>query len=109
MIILTLTLIISSLLVTRKDNRIVLWPEYFDISVSKSRGRRVPTKLAVKTPTVEEIAKAAKKLKLNPKIESNKSYPGRWWRKTGRVTVQPRARKTKIIRLIAKNIKKKKN
>lgn len=93
-------------LVTKKDNRVVLWPEYFDKAVSKQKGRRVPVKLATQTPTVEEIAKAAKKLKLNPKIENNKAYPGRWWRKTGRVLVQPKFKKTKIIRQVALILKK---
>ena len=95
-------------LVTKKDNRLVLWPEYFDKSLTKGSGRRVPTKLAIHQPSVEEIAKAAKKLKLNPKIESNKAYPGRWWRRSGRVLVQPRLEKTKIIRRIAIILKKSK-
>ena len=93
-------------LVTKKDAKLVLWPEYFDKAISKNQGRRVPAKLATQSPTVEDIAKAAKKLKLNPKIENNKSYPGRWWRKTGRVLVQSRFKKTKVIRQVAIIIKK---
>ena len=93
-------------LVTKKENRIVLWPEYFDGTLPKNRGRRVPQKIATKAPTVEEIAKAAKRLKLNPKIERNRAYPSRWWRKTGRVLVQGRMRKTKIIRQVGILIKK---
>ena len=95
-------------LVARDDNKIVIWPEYFDNSLTKRKGRRVSRKLATKTPTVEDIAKAAKKLKLNPKIERNKTYPARWWRKTGRVLVRASDKKTKIIRRIALIIKKSK-
>ena len=95
-------------LVTKKDNKLILWPEYFDNSVTKSHGRRVPNKLAIPAPTVDEIAKVAKKLKLNPKIERNKAYPGRWWRKSGRVLVQGKMEKTKIIRQIAIVLKRSK-
>lgn len=93
---------------SKQDNQLIIWPDYFDNSVSKSHGRRVPKKLAVNNPTVEQIAKAAKKLKLNPKIEQKKAYPCRWWRTTGRVLVNPKARKTKIIRQIAIVMKKQK-
>jgi signal recognition particle subunit SRP19 len=93
-------------MVSKDDNKIVIWPEYFDNAVSKSAGRRVSRKLAISSPNVEEIAKAAKKLKLNPKIERNKIYPGRWWRKSGRVLVQPKEKKTKIIKRLAIVIKK---
>lgn len=91
---------------SKKDSRIILWPEYFDKSISKNRGRRVPLKLATQNPTVEEIAKAAKRLKLNPKIEANKSHPSRWWRKSGRVLVLGQEQKTKIIRRVAIAVKK---
>ncbi len=93
-------------MVSRDENRIVLWPEYFDKMLTKEQGRRVPLKLAINNPTVEEIAKASKRLKLIPKIESNKSYPSRWWRRSGRVLVRAKARKTKIIRQVAIVIKK---
>ncbi len=96
----------SVALVTKKENRIVLWPEYFDGKLPKARGRRIPKKLATSAPSVEDVAKAAKRLKLNPKIEQNKAYPSHWWRKNGRVLVQAKARKTKIIRQVAIVIKK---
>ena len=93
-------------MVSKDDNKIILWPEYFDKNLTKNHGRRVPLKLAYNNPTVEDIAKAAKRLKLHPKIEINKAYPGRWWRKSGRVLVLPKAKKTTIIRQVAKVMKK---
>jgi signal recognition particle subunit SRP19 len=100
-------LIISlNAMVSRDGNRLMLWPEYFDKTLTKDQGRRVPLKLAVNNPTLEEIAKASKRLKLIPKIESNKSYPGRWWRKSGRVLIRSKVKKTKIIRQVAIIIKK---
>ncbi len=66
----------------------------------------MPVKLAANNPSVEDIARAAKRLKLRPKIELNKAYPSRWWRKNGRVLVQAKVRKTKIIRQVAIVMKK---
>jgi len=95
-------------LVLKGDNKIVLWPEYFDNSLTKNSGRRVPKKLASTSPTVEDIAKAAKKLKMTPKIERSKSYPSRWWKQSGRVLVRSSDPKTKIIRRVALVMKKSK-
>jgi signal recognition particle subunit SRP19 len=94
------------IMVTKGDHLIVLWPEYFDKNLTKNQGRRIPLKLATGSPTVEDIAKAAKRLKLLPKIESNKAYPNQWWRKSGRVLVKGKAKKTKIIRQVAIVLKK---
>ena len=48
-----------------KGNRpIVLYPAYFDLGRSRAAGRRVAKKWAVESPTVEEIASAAKALGL---------------------------------------------
>ena len=95
-------------LVSKGDNKIVLWPEYFDSTLTKNSGRRVPKKLASTSPTVEDIVKAAKRLKLSPKIERSKSYPSRWWKQNGRVLVSSSEPKTKIIRRVALVMKKSK-
>ncbi len=108
LILLMILYIFSINLVAKGENKIVLWPEYFDNSLSKKEGRRVSRKLAISAPTVEDIAKAAKKLKLNPKIERNKAYPGRWWQKTGRVLVRRALNKNQVIKRIAIVLKKSK-
>ena len=111
MIYLEIVLVIFSILmlfglVSKGDNKIVLWPEYFDSNLTKHSGRRVPQKLATSSPTVEDIARAAKRLKMNPKIERNKAYPNRWWRKSGRVLVMSQDSKTRVIRRVAIVMKK---
>ena len=106
--IIIITQLILFSLVSKEGNKIVLWPEYFDSSLTKNLGRRVPTKLASTSPTVDDIAKAVKKLKLNPKIERTKSYPSRWWKQNGRVLVRSSDPKTKIIRRVALVMKKSK-
>ena len=50
------------------DNAIVLWPEYFDLERSRSRGRRLPKELCVKDPSLDLIAKGAMVLDLEYRI-----------------------------------------
>ena len=53
-------------MVSKGERIVVLYPEYFDASLSRKEGRRVPKRLAVSTPKLEDIEKAARNLKLNP-------------------------------------------
>jgi len=82
-----------------------LWPVYFDRRRSRGDGRRVAKEMAVPNASIEEIMKAAKKIGLNPQKE-DKAYPGRWWKKEGRVIVDKVDKKTKILRDIAIEISK---
>ncbi len=87
------------------DRPIVLYPAYFDLARTRDRGRRVAKKWAVDSPTVEEIAKAAKALGLEPQIEADKAYPTSPWRKEGRVLVRADYFKTSILQKVAQRIK----
>jgi signal recognition particle subunit SRP19 len=93
-------------MVSRDDKIFVIWPEYFDINLSRSEGRRVPKKYSVQSPRVEDIAKAAKLLGLKPIVEEDRAYPGKWWKKSGRVLVPKKLRKQKILLKIGQKLKK---
>ncbi len=86
-------------------DKYILWPVYFDKRRSRGDGRRVAKDIAVPNASIEEIMKAAKKMGLNPQKE-DKAYPGRWWKKEGRVIVDKIDKKTKILRDIATEIAK---
>jgi len=88
-------------MVSRGEDKYVVWPIYFDKSVSRLDGRKVSKKQAVEKPNIEDIAKAAKSLKLNPVIERNCSHPTRNWRKEGRVLIDKKDLKNKLLRQIA--------
>jgi signal recognition particle subunit SRP19 len=90
---------------SKKDKLIVLYPEYFNSKYSRAEGRRVPRKMAKKSPTVEEIEKAAKALGLSPVVEKDKSYPRFWHKKRGRVLVRKtKMNKTELLKQIASKI-----
>jgi len=84
----------------------VIWPAYFDASISRSMCRRVPLSLAVKNPTAEQIAAAARRLGWRFEVEQG-SHPAMWWRKTGKVVVKPSERlgKNEVIRRLAAVLK----
>lgn len=53
----------------------VLYPYYFDKSVSRADGRKVPKSLAVDTPDVEDLKQILIFLKIPMMIELNKRHP----------------------------------
>jgi signal recognition particle subunit SRP19 len=68
-------------------------------------GRRIAKKYTIPSPKIREIALAAKKLKLNPEIEKNKSYPKLWWEGSGRVSVDKNMPKRETLIKISNMIK----
>lgn len=85
--------------------KMVIWPAYLAAGKTKSEGRLVARKHAVKSPKVEEIEKVAKKLNLEPEVERAKAYPRSPWERGGRVLVLKRGRKGELVRQIAEGIK----
>ena len=83
----------------------IIWPVYIDSEKTKSDGRRISKKNAVKSPKLREISNAAKKLKLNPEVEKNKSYSRSWWESSGRVSVDKNIPKMEILVKISNMIK----
>ena len=89
----------------KADHPIVLYPAYFDLHRSRGQGRRVAKKWAVETPTVEEVAAAAKALGLQPEIETGKGFSRQSWKHEGRVLVRADYYKTSVVVKVAQRIK----
>lgn len=87
--------------------RIVIWPAYLTAGKTKSDGRIIARKYAVKTPKVEEIEEVARIHSLEPVVEEEKAYPKTHWEKSGRVLVNKKFgdRKVEIVNKIARGIK----
>ena len=85
--------------------KIVIWPAYLAAGKTRSEGRIISRKDAVKSPKVEEIEKVARALNLKPEVEKEKAYPKTHWEKSGRVLVTKSGRKAEIVTEIAKGIK----
>ena len=91
-------------MVSRNENKYVIYSLYFDRGISRLSGRKVPKKYAVEKPTLETIVKAAQSLKLNPVIEKDKIYSSTPWKKDGRILIEKKGPKTKLLIQLANRL-----
>lgn len=88
----------------RKQDKILLWPPYFDSNKTRLQGRRVPKNLAIASPKLEEIQKAARSIGLQPEVVVDVKYPKSPGQKTGYILIPKKGSKTQIVRKIAKEL-----
>jgi signal recognition particle subunit SRP19 len=90
----------------RKQNKIFLWPTYFDTNKTRQEGRRIPKKFAVSAPKLEELQRAAKRLGMQPMMVSDEAHPSSHWQKTGLLVVPKKESKGETLTKIAKELVK---
>jgi signal recognition particle subunit SRP19 len=88
----------------RKQEKIIIWPAYFDQAKTRKNGRRVPKNLAVHSPKILELQEAAQKLGLEFEVVMDKGYPKMPWAKTGMLLVEKKGSKEQVINQIAKQL-----
>lgn len=88
----------------RKDNKFIIYPLYFDKTISRKKGRRLAKNFCIDKPSIENIAKSATSIGLNPIIEKNKKHPSRFWKNEGRILVDKKYSKQTILNQIAKRL-----
>jgi len=93
----------------RKQDKVIIWPAYFDQAKTRKEGRRVSKSLAVQSPKILEIQEAAQKLGLEFEVVADKGYPKTPLAKTGMLLVEKREPKEQIINRIAKQLLKARN
>lgn len=87
------------------EKAIMLYPAYFDVRLSRIRGRRVSKKDAIEAPSAQMLFSAAKSLNLDCILELEKSHPRFWYRSGGRVLVEPKMRKSQLLVKVAQKLK----
>jgi signal recognition particle subunit SRP19 len=90
----------------RQQERIILWPAYFDSTKTKTGGRRVSKSLAVPSPRVSEMKEAAERLGLAAELVADVGYPKTPWLKTGMLRVKKKGSKEQTVTVIAKQLLK---
>ena len=90
----------------RKQEKAIIWPEYFDSAKTRSEGRRVSKEFAVQAPKSLEIQEAATRLGLKNELVPEVGYPKTPWRRTGLTLVEKKSPKEQIIKRIAKQLLK---
>lgn len=83
--------------------RYVVWTDYFNSSLSRDAGRRIPLNRSVKDPTLDELAEATKRLGYSPEVVVAK-FPARMMIPSGYVSIEKKSgdKKPKILSDIAK-------
>jgi signal recognition particle subunit SRP19 len=88
----------------RKQDKVIIWPTYFDVAKSREDGRRVPKSIAVASPKIAEVKEAAEKLSLACEVFPDAGYPKSPWLKTGMALVEKKGSKNQTITMIAKKL-----
>ena len=88
----------------RKQDKIIMWPAYFDSAKTRKDGRRIPKSLAVPSPKISEIKDAAEKIGLECELVPDAGYSKTPWLKTGMLLVKRNETKDRIIKSVAKQL-----
>ena len=88
---------------------ITIWPQYLNKELSINEGRKIAKEDSVKEPTINDIERALKRLGLTFELEKDKSYPGKWYEKSGRALVEWEGTKWELIKEISLKIKEMRN
>ena len=88
---------------------ITMWPQYLNKELSINEGRKIAKEDSVKEPTINDIERALKRLGLTFELEKDKSYPGKWYEKSGRALVEWEGTKLELIKEISLKIKEMRN
>jgi signal recognition particle subunit SRP19 len=88
----------------KEKGKYVVWPNYLDSTKTRREGRRVPQKIAVESPKLQEIEEAAKILGLTPTINPNAAYPRARWEKKGYALIDKKNSKLSNLKKIAEKI-----
>lgn len=87
-------------------DKLIIWPSYIDAQKSKKEGRRISRSDATASPTLGEIQSAVEKLGMRPVVEKEKAYPKEWWGSKGRILIEKNKQKNKVLREIAREIRR---
>lgn len=90
----------------RKQEKVIVWPVYFDQTKTRKNGRRVPKNLTVRHPKIAEVTTAVAKLGLKHEVALDVGYPKTPWLKTGMILVEKEGSKEQVIRRIADQLLK---
>lgn len=87
----------------KEYGRHVFWLAYFDSSLKRSDGRRVPLSSATREPTLPELSEACRRLNLQPQPQQAR-YPSSPGKESGYVSVAKSTAKQSLLLKIAKEL-----
>jgi signal recognition particle subunit SRP19 len=81
----------------------ILYPCYFNASLSRSEGRRVPRTLGAKGPVINDIERALKRANVKYRVDEH-HHPAYWIRREGRIIAEWHEKKESLIRKVAQKL-----
>ncbi|MFB0543537.1 MAG: signal recognition particle subunit SRP19/SEC65 family protein [Candidatus Bathyarchaeia archaeon] len=89
----------------RRRGKVFLWPLYFEASISRREGRRLPKGLALRSVSLQELVKVSDALGIHPEVVPTAAHPSQPWRRTGVVLVDKPPKKSLLLRLVAEKMR----
>lgn len=89
----------------KEYDRLIIWLDYFNSTLSRAEGRRIPLSKAVKSPTLDELCQAALSLGYNPQPFQAR-HPKRSHIQSGYIAIEKKGSKTKVIYELAEALRK---
>ena len=96
-------------MVGARDGYFILYPQYFDSTISRGQGRRVPRDMAVRSPTALDVFHAAQAAGFDPELDPEAHHPSFWHARSGRVLISVDnvdGNKVGLINVIARHMRK---
>ncbi len=85
----------------------IIFPEYFDKQLSRAESRRVPKKLAVNSPDIEEIGDILDSWDIPNRVEKHQHHPSTWYKRNGRIIIpKQKGSKQELLKKICEELKR---
>ena len=95
-------------------DHIVIWLDYFNKTLSRKKGRRLPKDKCIFDPSLNELIESTKAAGLEPtETDDQARYPRRSYVRSGYIMLEKKSSKTKVLnkisdKLVAKRAKQSK-
>jgi|Deesub1362A_J573_1020465.scaffolds.fasta_scaffold04332_3 signal recognition particle subunit SRP19 len=93
----------------RKQDKIIVWPVYFDSTRTRNEGRRLPKKFCVPSPKIGELKEAVRRIKLQHDVVLDVAHPKMPWIRSGMLLVVKKRSKNALLQRIATELLKVRN
>ena len=83
-------------------DHIVIWLDYFNKTLSRKKGRRLPKDKCIFDPSLNELIESTKAAGLEPtETDDQARYPRRSYVRSGYIMLEKKSSKTKILNKIS--------
>ena len=92
----------------KRDGMLIFWPAYFDQNITRSQGRKLPSKLSAPDVTLDILEKAAESAGLEYEVEPEKRYPKDWAEAKGYIVIanDEGHKKKRLMLMLAKGVRR---